>query len=151
MKGNRSIRWHQACCVFGFVVFLIHDDVTKWKHFPRYWSFVRGIHRSPVNSPHKGQWRGALMISLICARIKGWVNSGKAGDFKRHLAHCDVTVMWVLYSTLMPTSLWHKHNNRHFHKVRINSNINSYHQGAHYNLNNIKVFSIDMQTLPSNL
>ena len=24
------------------------DDVIKWKHFPRYWPFVRGIHRSPV-------------------------------------------------------------------------------------------------------
>ena len=43
-----------------------HDDVIKWKHFPRYWPFVRGIHRSQVNSPHKGQWRGALMFSLIC-------------------------------------------------------------------------------------
>ena len=42
-----------------------HDDVIKWKHFPRYWPFVRGIHRSPVNSPHKGQWRGALMFSLM--------------------------------------------------------------------------------------
>ena len=31
------------------------DDVIKWKHFQRYWSFVRGIHRSPVNSPHKSQ------------------------------------------------------------------------------------------------
>ena len=39
-----------------------HDDVIKWKHFPRYWPFVRGIHRSPVNSPHKDQWRGALMF-----------------------------------------------------------------------------------------
>ena len=47
-----------------------HDDVIKWKHLPCYWSFVRGIHRSPVNSPHKGQWRGALMFSLICAWIK---------------------------------------------------------------------------------
>ena len=28
-----------------------HDDVTKWNHFPRYWPFVRGIHRSPVNLP----------------------------------------------------------------------------------------------------
>ena len=45
---------------------MIHDDVIKWKHFPRYWPFVRGIHRSPENSPHKGQWRGALMFSLIC-------------------------------------------------------------------------------------
>ena len=44
-----------------------HDDVINWKHFPRYWPFVRGIHRSPVNSPHKDQWRGALMFSLICA------------------------------------------------------------------------------------
>ena len=43
-----------------------HDDVIKWNHFPRYWPFVRGIHRSPVNSPHKGQWHGALMFSLIC-------------------------------------------------------------------------------------
>ena len=34
-----------------------HDDVIKWKHFPRNWPFVRGIHRGPVNSPHKGQWR----------------------------------------------------------------------------------------------
>ena len=50
-----------------------HDDVIKWKHFPRYWPYVRGIHRSPVNSPHKGQWRGALMFPLICARINGWV------------------------------------------------------------------------------
>ena len=40
-----------------------HDDVIKWKHFPRNWPFVLGIHRSPVNSPHKGQWRGALMFS----------------------------------------------------------------------------------------
>ena len=43
-----------------------HDDVIKWKHFPCYWQSVRGIHRSPVNSPHKGQWREALMFSLIC-------------------------------------------------------------------------------------
>ena len=28
----------------------------KCKHSPRYWPFVRGIHRSPANSPHKGQW-----------------------------------------------------------------------------------------------
>ena len=34
---------------------IYHDDVIKWKHFPRYWSLVRGIHQSPVNSPHKGQ------------------------------------------------------------------------------------------------
>ena len=43
-----------------------HDDVIKWKHFPGYWPYVRRIHRSPVNSPLKGHWHGALMFSLIC-------------------------------------------------------------------------------------
>ena len=73
-----------------------HDDVIKWKHFPRYWPFVRGIHRSPVNSPHKGQWRGALKFSLIYAWINDWVNNGKAGDLRRHPGHHDVTVMNTL-------------------------------------------------------
>ena len=70
-----------------------HDNVIKWKHFPRYWPFARGIHRSPVNSPHKDQWRGALMFSYICTRINGWVNNGEAGDLRRHGAHYDVVVM----------------------------------------------------------
>ena len=72
---------------------LLYDDVIKWKHFPCYWPFVRGIHRSTVNSPHKGQWRGALMFSLIYAWINDWVNSRKAGDLRRHRAHYDVIVM----------------------------------------------------------
>ena len=71
----------------------IHDDVIKWKHFPRYWPFVRGIHRCPVNSPHKGQWRGALMFSLNCTLINGRVNNREAGDMRCHHAHYDVIVM----------------------------------------------------------
>ena len=70
-----------------------HGDVIEWKDFPRYWPFVRGIHLSPVNSPHKGQWHGALMFSLICAGIKGWVNNGEAGDLRCHRTHYDVTIM----------------------------------------------------------
>ena len=70
-----------------------HDDVIKWKHFPRYWPFVRGIHRSTVNSPHKGQWRGALMFSLICARINGWVNNREVGNLRCHSGHYDIIVM----------------------------------------------------------
>ena len=70
-----------------------HDDVIKWKHFPRYWPFVQGIHRSPVNSPHKGQWRGALKFSLICAWINAWANNREAGDLRRYRDHYGVTVM----------------------------------------------------------
>ena len=71
----------------------LHDDVIKWKHFPRYWPFVRGIHRSLVNSPHKCQWRGALMFSLICIWINSWINNREAGDLRRNQAHYDVIVM----------------------------------------------------------
>ena len=70
-----------------------HDDVIKWKHFPRYCPFARGIHRSPVNSPHKGQWRGALMFSLICGLKNVWVNNREADDLGRQCAHYDVIVM----------------------------------------------------------
>ena len=70
-----------------------NDDVIKWKNFPRYWPFVRGIHRSPVNSPHKGQWRGALIFPVICAWINDWVNNRDAGDLRRHRAHYDIIVM----------------------------------------------------------
>ena len=49
--------------------------------------------KPPVNSPHKGQWRGALMFSLICAWINGWVNTREADELRRHRAHYDVTVM----------------------------------------------------------
>ena len=83
----------ELCTRFAVCYILWYDDVIKWKHFPRYWPFVRGIHRWPVNSWHKGQWRRALMFSLICAWINGWVNSGEAGDFRRCRAHYDVTVM----------------------------------------------------------
>ena len=72
-----------------------HDDVIKWEQFPRNWPFVRGIHRSPVNSPHKGQWRGPLMFSLICLWINAWVNTREAGDLRRHRAHYDVILMFL--------------------------------------------------------
>ena len=73
-----------------------HDDVIKWKHCPRYWPFVRGIHRSPVNSLHKGQWRGALMFSFICAWINGWVNNREVSNLRRHRTRYDVTVVALL-------------------------------------------------------
>ena len=70
-----------------------HDDVIKWKPFPRYWPFVRGIHRSPVNSPHKGQWRGALMFSLICVWINSWINKVRL-------------VIWEAIGLIMMSLLW---------------------------------------------
>ena len=69
-----------------------------WRHqienvFGRYWPFVKGIHRSPVDSPHKSQWRRALKFSLICAWTNDWANDRDAGDLRRHRPYYDVTVM----------------------------------------------------------
>ena len=91
-----------------------HDDVIRWKYAPRCWPFVRGIHRSSVNSPHKGQWR-ALIFSLICVWINDWVNNRETGDLRRHRAHHDVTAI-VRESIIMCTyyaQLWtdcHSHD-----------------------------------------
>ena len=59
-----------------------HDDVKKWNNFPRYWSFVRGIHRS--------RW-----FPLTKANDLRRAYDRDAGDLRRHLAHYDVSVMFL--------------------------------------------------------
>ena len=68
----------------------LHDDVIILKHFPRYWPFVLGIHRWPMNSPHKGQ---SFYVFLSAPWINLWVNNREAGDLRRNRAHYDVIVM----------------------------------------------------------
>ena len=70
-----------------------HDDVIKWKHFPRYWPFLQGIHLPSVNSLHRGQWRGALMFSLICALNKRLSKQSLGWWFETQSAHFAVIVM----------------------------------------------------------
>ena len=91
LPGADLLRFNKASQ--SYVGVGLHDDVIKWKHFPRYWPFVRGIHRPPVNFPHKGQWRGALMFSLICVWRNDWVNSREADNLRRqrdnYFCHCN--------------------------------------------------------------
>ena len=61
-----------------------------------------------MNSPQNGQWRGALMFSLISARINGWVNIREAGDLRRHHAHYDVIVMIFYYLPILWWCRWLK-------------------------------------------
>ena len=65
-----------------------------------------GIHRSPVSSPHKGQWRGALMF-FIFAWINGWINNREPGDLRRHRAYYEVIVMcpWKFPGTVFTVKL----------------------------------------------
>ena len=91
---------------------LWHDDIIKWKHFPHYWPFVQGIHRSPVNS----QWCWALINSqwcwaLIFSLINGWVNNHEADDLRCHRAHYDVTVMdrhFLSWESLRPVHIFYR-------------------------------------------
>ena len=70
-----------------------------WRHrmetFSALLALCAGNSPVPVNSPHKGQWRGALMFSLICAWINDWVNNCEAGDWRRRRGHYDVNVMHI--------------------------------------------------------
>ena len=96
-----SRRWCQVVEIPGTVVF--YDGVIQLKHFPRFWPFVRGIHRSPVDSPHKGQWRGALKSSLICAWTSDWVNNREPGDLRRHHVHYIATVTSASFVFIVST------------------------------------------------
>ena len=60
---------------------------------PRYWLFMRGIHRWPVNSPHKGQWRGPVMF---------WSAPQQTAD-----QTLETPVIWIAIALFM-TSLWWK-------------------------------------------
>ena len=77
----------------GEAIVFYHDDVIKWNQFPRYCPFVWIIHKSPANSSHKGQWRAALMFSVIYAWKNVWVNNQDAGDMRRRRARYGITVM----------------------------------------------------------
>ena len=56
-------------------------------------SWNGNIFHDTGHSPHKGQWREALMFSLICDWINGWVNNREAGDLRRHRAHYAVIII----------------------------------------------------------
>ena len=71
------------------------SEIPWWRHQIETLSALLALceGNSPVNYPHKGQWRRALMFSSICAWINGWVNNREAGYLRHHRAHYDVTVM----------------------------------------------------------
>ena len=73
------------------------NKVTWWRHQMETFSALLAlcVGNSPVTGefPHKGQWREALIFSLICVWINRWVNNREAGDLRCYCAHYEVTVM----------------------------------------------------------
>ena len=56
-------------------------DVIKWKHFPRFWPFVRGIYRSPLNSPTQRPVTRRINKSK---QPRGWWFETPSGTLWRH-------------------------------------------------------------------
>ena len=90
------------------------ESMSWWRHQMETFSALQALcaGNSPVTGEfpsHKDQWRGALMVSLICAWTNIWANNGDAGDLRRHRTHYDVTLMvvaclgLVLYMMAIPT------------------------------------------------
>ena len=76
--------------------FLNHPDEKANFDFPHHVVALQRfnkINRPPVNSSHRGQWRGALMFSSICAWINAKITNWEADYFRGHRTHYDVTVM----------------------------------------------------------
>ena len=109
-----STKFRDVCSSGLLQLFMQCSKYTRWQYFS-WWrhqtetfsallAICVGIYRWTANSPHRGQWRGALVLSLICAWINGWVNNREAGDRRRHRAHYDVAVMfcrWMVFRHLI--------------------------------------------------
>ena len=80
-----------------------YHDLIKWKHFPRYWPFVRGIHRC-IPLTIKASDAELWPFIMLCIWTNGWTNNREAGDLRRHQAHNVVTVM--RHWDVSPRSVW---------------------------------------------
>ena len=78
------------------VWYVVHDDVIKWKHFPRYWPFVRGIYRSPLISPHNRPVARSFDV-FFDLRLNKQLNKQSRGWWFETLSrslwrHCNVSL-----------------------------------------------------------
>ena len=97
----------RGCCVpCNWSIY--RTALSWWRHqmetFSALLALCAGNSPVPVNSPHKGQWRGAWMFSLISACINAWVNNREAGDLRRHRGHYDAIVTYCFNSSCFNSS-----------------------------------------------
>ena len=69
-----------------------YDDVIKWKNFPRYWPFVRGIHRSRWIPRTKATDAELCCFLWSAPEPTAKQAIGTPDDLKRHRAHYGVFV-----------------------------------------------------------
>ena len=118
--NERSVKWVLISSVMH--LFYCRISVCQENHYNSWWrhqmetisallALCAGNSPVPVNFPHKGQWRGGLKFSLICARINDWVNNREAGNLRRHHGHYDISVMYMTW--LFELVIYIKQNKAH--------------------------------------
>ena len=89
----------QCGTVMTLIIYNTISHITQpwWLHYMETFSALLALcaGNSPVTGefPHKGQWCRALMFSLICAWIRGWVNNREAGDLRCHRTYDRKLIM----------------------------------------------------------
>ena len=90
-------------------------SVSWWRHqMGKYFASLglgEGNHRSPVDSPDKSQWRGALIFSVICAWTNGWASNRDTGDLRRNRVHYDANLTLNCNANTSVESIWMVYNN----------------------------------------
>ena len=98
--GTDPVRLVRSCASTGLTV-AVGILWKWWRHqmetFSALLVICAGNSPVPVKSPHKGQWRGTLMFSLICVWINGRGNNREAGDLRRHSGHYDAIIMFEVF------------------------------------------------------
>ena len=107
----------------GWFILNKYDDVSKWKHCPRYWPFVQGIHRGPVNSPHKWSVMRSFHVFFdlclnkrLSKQLWGWWFETPSYPLWRHcngwncLGLQIVTLWFVAHQTAQQAAHWPKEN-----------------------------------------
>ena len=95
---NVPLSWNTKLSIY-------RGPLSWWRHQMETFSALMalcGTRRSPVNFPHKGQRRGALIFFFSCAWMNDWVNNREACDLRRHRAYYDVIVMNTMLCTAKP-------------------------------------------------
>ena len=123
----------------------IQCNISWWRNQMETFSALLALcaGNSPVTdeSPHKGQWRGALMFFYICAWINGWVNNREADDLRRHRVRYYVILMYML--SMMKWKL-HQHSMMiYFHTIFVVRNKSKYHCLRFGHSHNGLLFTLD--------
>ena len=108
---------------------VVNDRIISswWRHqketFPALLAICAGNSPVPGEFPAQRPVTRSLDVFFDLRTNNGWVKNGEAGDLRRHRAHCDVIVMFVMQrswaSSIMPHGLSQEEVNTIVQEIKI--------------------------------